>query len=393
MKRLPVFIATQPAGELLQESDGECVFNYHTPLPDAFASLTMPVRAKSYVHARLLPLFEMHLPEGYLLSVIKKHFSKLGIADDFALLSLLAPSLKGRVTLSDRAHADTSELALADVLHNTSPDLFEALVQRFALHSPLSGVQPKVLAPLLDKATLRVEDFVVKSWGPDYPHLALNEWLCMRCLLEAQVEVPEFYLSEDERFFVMRRFDRHPHGGYWGFEDFCVLQAKSRDEKYTGSYEQLAKSMIQFVSPAHRQPAMTQFFKALLLNQWLQNGDAHLKNFGVLYSSLTDVRLAPIYDVVCTTAYIRQDMQALTLRGTKRFVSPVQMRRFGIEACGLTPRQLERAMAECAQGLAWLASATSDLLDGTGEASRTVMLAHINRLAQRGLEAHAQMPG
>ncbi|MCK7576502.1 MAG: type II toxin-antitoxin system HipA family toxin [Chromatiales bacterium] len=241
MKRLPVFIATQPAGELLQEADGECVFNYHTPLPEAFVSLTMPVRAKSYAHARLLPLFEMHLPEGYLLSVIKKHFGKLGIADDFALLSLLAPSLKGRVTLSEQAHADTAELALADVLHNTSPDLFEALVQRFALHSPLSGVQPKVLAPLLDRATLRVEDFVVKSWGPDYPHLALNEWLCMRCLQEAQIAVPEFYLSEDERFFVMRRFDRHPHGGYWGFEDFCVLQAKSRDEKYTGSYEQLAK--------------------------------------------------------------------------------------------------------------------------------------------------------
>jgi len=384
MKRLPVFIATQPAGDLLQEANGECVFNYHTPASTAFVSLTTPARAKSYAHARLLPVFEMHLPEGYLLSVIKKHFGKLGITDDFALLALLAPSLKGRVTLSDRAHAPTAELMLADVLHNTSPDLFEALVQRFALHSPLSGVQPKVLAPLLDKATLRVEDFVVKSWGPDYPHLALNEWLCMRCLQEARVEVPEFYLSEDERFFVMHRFDRHPHGGYWGFEDFCVLQARSRDEKYTGSYEQLAKSMMQFVSPAHRQQAMTQFFKALLLNQWLQNGDAHLKNFGVLYSSLTDVRLAPIYDVVCTTAYIRQDRQALTLRGTKRFVSPAQMRRFGIETCGLTPRQLERAIDECGQGLNWLASETERRLDGTGEESRTAMLAHINRLAKHG---------
>ncbi len=384
MKRLPVFTATRPAGKLLQEADGECLFNYQTSASAAFVSLTMPVRAKSYAHARLLPVFEMHLPEGYLLSVIKKHFGKLGIADDFALLSLLAPSLKGRVTLSDRAHATTAELALADVLHNSSPDLFEALVQRFALHSPLSGVQPKVLAPLLDKATLRVEDFVVKSWGPDYPHLALNEWLCLRCLQEAGVEVPEFYLSGDERFFVMRRFDRHPHGGYWGFEDFCVLQAKSRDEKYTGSYEQLAKSMALFVSPMHRTQAMTQFFKALLLNQWLQNGDAHLKNFGVLYSSMTDVRLAPIYDVVCTTAYIRQDMQALTLRGTKRFVSPVQMRRFGIDACGLAPRQLERAMDECVQGMAWLASETERLLGGAGEASRTAMLAHINRLAKQG---------
>ncbi|MBK5970278.1 MULTISPECIES: type II toxin-antitoxin system HipA family toxin [Thiorhodovibrio] len=386
MKRLPAFTATQPTGELLQVAEGECVFNYKTQASTAFVSLTMPVRAKSYAHRRLLPVFEMHLPEGYLLAVIKKHFGKLGISDDFALLSLLAPSLKGRVTLNERAHAATAELSLVDVLDSPSPDLFEALVQRFALNSPLSGVQPKVLTPLLDKATLRVEDFVVKSWGSDYPHLALNEWLCMRCLQEAQVEVPEFYLSEDERLFVMRRFDRHPHGGYWGFEDFCVLQAKSRDEKYTGSYEQLAKSIMQFVSPAHRQRAMTQFFKAQLLNQSLQNGDAHLKNFGVLYSSMTDVRLAPIYDVVCTTAYIPKDMQALTLRGTKRFVSLKEMQRFGIDACGLTLKQIRQLTDECRQGLAWLASETERLLDGADDASRADMLSHTHRLAAQGLD-------
>ncbi|CAN8139048.1 serine/threonine-protein kinase HipA [uncultured Thiomicrorhabdus sp.] len=57
----------------------------------------------------------------------------------------------------------------------------------------------------------------------------------------------------------------------------------------------------------------------MVLNQWLQNGDAHLKNFGVVYSSATDIRLAPIYDVVSTTAYIKEDIQALTLLGSKRW--------------------------------------------------------------------------
>jgi serine/threonine-protein kinase HipA len=385
MKRLPVFIATRPGGELLQESIGECVFNYNTDASDAFVSLTMPVRAKSYVHRGLFPVFEMNLPEGYLLAVIKKHFGKLGISDDFSLLSLLAPSMKGRLTLNEQAHAVMSDLALADVLHRPAPNLFEALVERFALNSPLSGVQPKVVTPLLDKAALRVEDFIVKSWGPDYPHLALNEWLCMRCLQEARVEVPEFFLSSDERLFVMRRFDRHPRAGYWGFEDFCVLQAKSRDEKYTGSYEQLAKSITQFVNPARRQMAMEQFFKALLLNQFLQNGDAHLKNFGVLYSGMTDVRLAPIYDVVCTTAYIRQDMQALTLRGTKRFLALKQMQRFGVDTCGLTLRRIKQLTEECRHGLEWLKSETDTLLDRAGDPSRTDMLLHLHQLAAKDL--------
>ena len=49
------------------------------------------------------------------------------------------------------------------------------------------------------------------------------------------------------------------------------------------------------------------------------NGDAHLKNFGLLYSEPTqrDARLAPAYDIVNTTAYIPEDVLALDLVGNK----------------------------------------------------------------------------
>ncbi|MDU8339637.1 HipA domain-containing protein, partial [Pseudomonas syringae pv. actinidiae] len=49
------------------------------------------------------------------------------------------------------------------------------------------------------------------------------------------------------------------------------------------------------------------------------NGDAHLKNFGLLYSDPTqrDARLAPAYDIVNTTAYIPEDVLALDLLGNK----------------------------------------------------------------------------
>ena len=52
----------------------------------------------------------------------------------------------------------------------------------------------------------------------------------------------------------------------------------------------------------------------------LRNGDAHLKNFGVLYDSPPGiVEFAPVYDVVTTTAYITKDVPALTLAGTKKW--------------------------------------------------------------------------
>ena len=385
MNDLGVWVNQNPSGLLFQVS-GEFVFNYSSASASDFISLTMPVRSKSYASDHLFPIFEMHLPEGYLLSVIKKHFSKLAPTDDFGLLKLLSDKVSGRLTYADEASQPT-RLTLDEVLHSADQDLFASLVQRFALSSPVSGVQPKVLALLQDKASLQRSHYIVKSWGEDYPHLALNEWLCMRTVEEAGLDVPEFYLSDDERFFVMRRFDV-TDSGYLGFEDFCVLQAKSRDEKYTGSYEQLAKSIATFVSPKYRTKALYAYFKTMVLNQWLQNGDAHLKNFGVLYSSFEDIRLAPIYDVVSTTAYIPQDIQALTLLGSKHWRGREHLERFAIEHCQLTLKQVKNAMAECIHAMKWLSNEVRRLEEGAGSSNeRNALLKHFQALTNKALMA------
>ncbi|MCI4410169.1 MAG: type II toxin-antitoxin system HipA family toxin [Thiotrichales bacterium] len=360
--KLSVWVAHQEVGVLCREQN-EIVFRYTTEDETRFVSLTMPVRAKSYALSYLMPIFEMHLPEGYLLSVIKKHFSKLTTTDDFGLLSILAPSISGRVHyLSERVQKD-EPLTLERLLHNQSVNLFQSLVARFALSSPLSGVQPKVLANIQDKATLKYEDVIVKSWGDDYPELALNEYLCMTALKLADIPVPEFYLSDDERLFVMKRFDVCENGADWlGFEDMCVLQAKRKDDKYTGSYEQLAKSIKTFVSAHYKQTSLIQFFKMMVMNHLLQNGDAHLKNFGVVYEDRQQVRLAPAYDVVCTSYYVPQDMTALTMQGTKRWQSKQGLIKFGIDACELTSKQANTHYNECTAALLQLGNIIANRL-------------------------------
>lgn len=360
--KLSVWVANQKVGELYREQN-EIVFRYTTEDETRFVSLTMPVRAKSYALSYLMPIFEMHLPEGYLLSVIKKHFSKLATTDDFGLLSILAPSISGRVHYAlDRVQKD-EPLTLDALLHNPSAHLFQSLVARFALSSPLSGVQPKVLANIQDKATLKYEDVIVKSWGEDYPELALNEYLCMTALKLADIPVPEFYLSDDERLFVMKRFDVCENGADWlGFEDMCVLQAKRKDDKYTGSYEQLAKSIKTFVSAHHKQASLIQFFKMMVMNHLLQNGDAHLKNFGIVYENRQQVRLAPAYDVVCTSYYVPQDMTALTMQGTKRWQSKQGLIKFAIDACELTSKQANTHYNECTAALLQLGNIIANRL-------------------------------
>lgn len=333
-------------GELVFE-DGEYIFRYLTEDKTKFISLTMPLRTKNYLHTKLHPIFEMHLPEGYLLSIIKKHFAKIVKTDDFGLLQLISSSITGRVTYESKKAKKISPLSLDDLLHPKSEKLFDELVERFALSSPLSGVQPKVLAKVENKATLKLEQYIVKSWGEDYKELALNEYYCMKIVQYANIATPEFYLSDDEKLFIMKRFDILDDGSTLGFEDMCVLQAKQREDKYEGSYEQIAKTIHTFVSNKNKKTALINFFKMIVINNILQNGDAHLKNFGLLYSDVNDISLAPAYDVVSTTVYIKNDVPALHLLGSKKWWDKKFILRFGVENCYLTNKEVKEHYDEC----------------------------------------------
>lgn len=377
---LNVCIGGYPAGKLFPETE-EFVFRYsETAPPEQFVSLTMPVRRKDYSHPRLHPIFEMHLPEGYLLSIIKKQFAKITNTDDFGLLKLLAPNVRGRVEYIRDDQPENSPLHLDTLLHSDNPGLFEELVSRFALRSALSGVQPKVLAQLENKATLRLDDFIVKAWGPDYPALALNEYCCMLACQYAGIPVPDFYLSDDESLFIMKRFDLNDEGIALGFEDMCVLQAKRREDKYYGSYEQIAKTIKTFVSPENKQASLEQFFKMLVISNALQNGDAHLKNFGLVYESFTAARLAPAYDIVCTTVYINQDIPALTLAGSKKWHTRKQLERFGVQICNLTASKASALYEECRQALKKLSPFIATRLAQNPSIEQSMVLEHLHTL-------------
>jgi len=334
------------SGVLFVEEE-EYIFAYETQEDNIFISLTMPVRNKSWNSKELHPIFEMHLPEGYLLSIIKKHFSKFAKTDEFGLLKLMSPSIKGRISYQTTHQKENKPLILDDILHSINDQLFDELVDRFALNSPISGVQPKVLAQIQDKATLKLEQYIIKSWGDEYPQLALNEYVCMSIVKKANIPVPEFYISDDQKLFIMKRFDIKEDGSYLGFEDMCVLQAKKADDKYEGSYEQITRTIKDFVSPKHKKQALINFYKMTVINFLVQNGDAHLKNFGLIYDDIENINLAPAYDVVSTTSYIKNDIPALHLLGAKKWWKEKHLLQFGIEFCDLSKKEAKGFYNEC----------------------------------------------
>mgnify|MGYP002713135132 CR=1 FL=1 len=346
---LKVYTNRTLCGDLSYE-DEQYVFNYKDDR-SSVVSLTMPVRKSSWNSKRLHPVFEMNMPEGALKEAIKNHFAKIQNMDDINFLKLIGPYMLGRVKFNELI-TEKETLKLDDILNSSKTNLFEELMQKFAIRSGVSGVQPKLLLSAQNKTTMAFEHYIVKSWESSYPQLALNEYFCMRAVGHAGLDTPEFYISDDLSMFVMKRFDIQEDKSYLGFEDMCVLTARSTDEKYNGSYEELVRVIKDVICPQERKKSLKIFFTALVMNHLLRNGDGHLKNYGVLYENdYEDARLAPIYDVITTTMYIKNDIPALKLGDGKLWWKEKTYKTFATQSCGLSSKEYEEILQSCVEAV------------------------------------------
>lgn len=100
-------------------------------------------------------------------------------------------------------------------------------------------------------------------------------------------------------------------------EDMCQLSERLTEDKYRGSYEQVAKTVARHSS----RPGIdnTELFMTLLFCFITGNADMHLKNFSLFYPEGEWV-LAPAYDLVATAVVLPEDDEetALMLNGKKR---------------------------------------------------------------------------
>ena len=342
---LDVFVNQKPTGSLSLE-EHKYIFNYTNEAKD-LVSLTMPVRAESWKSRELHPIFQMNMPEGALREAIKERFSKIEKMDDMGFLRIIRPYVLGRVKFKTVA-SSKSALSLHELLSSPKENLFDELMDRFALRSGVSGVQPKLLLSAENKTTMKFEHYIVKSWDKEYEELALNEYFCMRAIMHAGLETPEFHMSDNRSLFIMKRFDVKEDESYLGFEDMCVLTGRGTDAKYDGSYEEIARVIKDVISPKFRKEALTTLFTALVMNHFLRNGDGHLKNYGVLYENdYTDAKLAPIYDVITTTMYIKNDIPALRLSDGKLWWKEKSYKNFAKLSCGLSNKEYDEILARC----------------------------------------------
>lgn len=355
IETLDVWVNDKKVGQLFRE-DYSYSFQYQNMASldptKHLVSLTMPVRAKRYDTQTLMPPFQMTLPEGALLENLRTRFGKvMNINNDIVLLKLVGSHTIGRVRFTEANQvldADVpSDYTLKDLLtYPETENLFRDLLEQLAPRSGVSGVQPKVLwDEYRKKIALPTAHYILKSAGHDYPGLAVNEYFCLKAARACGLTTPDFYLADSGEMLVVERFDFDKDGQPLAFEEICALLHLSSHGKYSSSYENIA-DLIQKVPCEPSLQARRDFFKSVVLSMLLKNGDAHLKNFGVLYNDTSRKWLAPAYDLVTTIIYIPKDVPALTINGKKQWPDLDTLSHFGLQACGLRKKFVKQSIDE-----------------------------------------------
>jgi serine/threonine-protein kinase HipA len=405
-----VFVNRRAVGTLTRE-DPVNRFAYDADIPAGLAvSLLMPVSRMPYLAERaavLHPVFDMNLPEGALREALNHLFAKaLPVFDDLALLEIVGRSLIGRL----RFGASPDELdqvppqKLRDLLASRGTEgLFAGLLQRYARYSGVAGIQPKLLIrddgslgtsrfspiPVGERVTAHGTTHIVKSFdAAKYRGLAANEFFCLKAARVAGLPVPPVEIATEGHLLVIERFDLKSDGTYLAFEDGCALDGRLSREKYEGSYEQLAATLASALrGPDGTADELARFFRLFVLSVAVRNGDAHRKNFGVVYDDAVGwATLAPAFDIVTTSVYLPNDSLALTLDGTKRWPEAKRLVRFGVQRCQLTAAAAKTILAEVAEAVAQVARELDTLGDldpqakDIGDRMRTVWMEGVTAL-------------
>jgi serine/threonine-protein kinase HipA len=358
---LRVSINGYDAGRLLKASIYE--FRYERPDVDQpSVALAMPARERRiWRDGAIFAAIDQHLPEGDLLLRLSAMLPKQQLQPIHLLAKVreggigqLGYAAPGAAPAPMPIHMERQELLSLPFSRKLFDELADAYLQTGA---GIAGVQPKVM--LADRPGASIPTVILKVAPPEYPGLVANEFLCLSAAKLAGMMTPGFELSHDGHMLVIDRFDliANMHGGLdrLGFEDIASLMGLRvrdalADRKYQGSYQRVAELLLALQLPAED---LHQFFEQVALSVMVRNGDAHLKNFGVLVPHGGPPRISPVFDVVSTAVYTytrfvgdtEQTDRTMALklfagrRSTKAYPTTDELLRFGAEVCGVTRPQ------------------------------------------------------
>ena len=281
---------------------------------------------------KLPPFFSNLLPEGvlrnYLVTRLKIHHDH-----EFDLLMALGESLPGAVRALP---AD----GLPRALIHQRPGVTPATLDDTPIKFSLGGSQLKFsMIERGGRYTLDNGDgaqWIVKPPHPIHADVPANEFIMMRLAAAAGIQTPAVKLVKLDEIdvttvsglsipkgetwaYAIKRYDRTATGSIHA-EDFAQVFNVYADQEYTaGNYDTIGRLIFDIFPNRFEQ--LTEFIRRLVVNILIGNGDAHLKNWSVIYRDKITPQLAPAYDLVSTIQYVHNDSLALNLGGAKQFAA------------------------------------------------------------------------
>jgi serine/threonine-protein kinase HipA len=275
------------------------------------------------------PWFSNLLPEGRLREWVADEVG-VGIDREMQLLARLGHDLSGAVrVLPTRGTASSSlpEIEFADPLPGDGSHGWRISLAGVALKLSMVAVGERLTMPAYGEGG----DWIVKLPDPRYPDVPRNEFAMMKLASLCGIDVPEIRLversvlgefpeqawqSDETVAFAVRRFDRGPARELIHVEDLAQVVGVYPTDKYESNFETVGSLIYR----GFDEESLREFARRLVFNILIGNGDAHLKNWSILYTDPRRPRISPAYDLVATEPYVlsfRDEDLGMTFGGTK----------------------------------------------------------------------------
>ena len=323
MEILNVYLRGNHAGALVSEH-GRLQFCYATTylnLPESQPlSYTLPLRVEPYTGGEVVAFFSNLLPDE---SVRVRLAQYLGISPGniFALLKRIGEDCAGAVALvpaerEARAHSDAEFKVLSEAdAHAVLSALPERPLNVGAedFHISGAGAQDKLVACVQNGHIVlplngTPSTHIIKPGIPRFPESVFNELYCMRLAKACRISVAECSVLRVRGipYYVTTRYDRQQESGKvlrLHQEDFCQLLGFEPSVKYESEGGPRLLQCFQLLREMALPAAdIIEFLRRIIFIFLIGNGDAHAKNFSILYMGKAN-RLAPAYDLLSTAVY------------------------------------------------------------------------------------------
>ena len=327
---LDVYMHGNVAGILERRSQARLRFTYDEEwVAEARSpmSLSLPVRPEPYEHDECAPFFEGLLPEGDFLKAIARTLH-VSASNPFQLLTELGGECAGAISIAPAggpepgadprpprwlSEAELSGL-LADLPQRPLIAAIDEVEDGGGFRLSLAGAQDKV-AVLVEEDRIGLSHGrppttgILKAPIPHVEESVANEAFCMSLAAHVDLDVAaaEPRLADSHEYLLVHRYDRsrETSDGRLHQEDFCQALGLVPAVKYEKEGGPAVADCADLIRRNCSAPArdITVFLDALLFNFAIANYDAHSKNYSLLLDGPGSIRLAPLYDLICTAAY------------------------------------------------------------------------------------------